>query len=213
MEFLILSDIHFRKKFEEKKMNFLINLIKEYENIIINGDLYEAVYIKPKAILNGRYKPLWELLKQKNTVYIYGNHDPQHKSEKVAKYISKKQYDYLKIKLGDNCYHIEHGHKLGFKLGNFPNFIYIPLDYISYEIQHYFDFLTRYLGSKWNKIILNHRRINNIIKNNEILICGHTHVKTIDLNNRFINGGYIKYGRGSYVVISDKNTSLMPVKY
>lgn len=213
MEYLILSDIHLRKGFEKKKMNFLIELIKKYNNIIINGDLYEARYIKPDSLLNGKYKPLLNLLREKDTIYIYGNHDPKDKSDLVAKYISKKQYEYLKIKLGNRCYHIEHGHNLGFGSDNTSDFVFRIIDNISYQIQKYFDFLTHYLGSNWNKIIIKNRRSTRLINETETLVVGHTHVKCIDLNNKFINGGYIKYGRGSYVVISDSKTELITVKY
>lgn len=214
MKYLILSDIHFRKKFEKKKMEYLIKLINGFENIIINGDLYEARYIKPKTMIEGPYKPLMEILKNRNTIYIYGNHDPKRKSEELAKYISKNQYDYLKLKIGENCYHIEHGHRLGFGIDNTPDLVFRIIDEVSYQIQKYFDFLTVFLGGKWNKVILKHRRLTNIIKDFETLIVGHTHVKTIDFTNKFVNGGYIKYGRGSYLIITENgNTELLNVKY
>lgn len=214
MKYLILSDIHFRKKFEKRKMEYLINLINGYENIIINGDLYEARYTKSSCMINGPYKPLMDLLKTKNTAYIYGNHDPKRKSEELAKYISKNQYDFLKLKIGENSYHIEHGHRLGFGIDNTPDFIFMVIDILSYQIQKYFDFLTVFLGSKWNKMILKHRKLTDLVKDFETLVVGHTHVKTLDFTNKFVNGGYIKYGRGSYLIIDDLGKpELLKVKY
>ncbi len=214
MEYLVISDIHLRNKLEPKKMNFLMNLIKNYQNIILNGDFYEARYTNAENFLKGKYKPLIDLLRSKNTYYIFGNHDPEYKSKKVADYITNKQFQFLKIQIGDTKFHIEHGHRLGFEEDAASDLLFHVVDTISYLIQKYFNFLVVILGSKWNSIIKKHRRFTKLIEEFEILVVGHTHVKSLELKERFVNGGYIKYGRGSYLVISDdKSTQLKQVKY
>ena len=91
MEYLILSDSHFEVGTKTVKINFYTNLISKYDNIILNGDFYEAKFIKPNTFLNSKLKPLLDALHSKNVVYLYGNHDPKVDAIEFAEYISKEQ--------------------------------------------------------------------------------------------------------------------------
>ena len=214
MEWLILSDLHLNSKVKPSKLNFLLNLVGRYDNIIINGDLYEAKYTDPNKFINSGYKPLLDLFKAKNTIYLWGNHDPQKKGEIVAKYFAKKHLPYYKITLGNKKYHIEHGHRLSTpeteELGDKTSWF---LDTVLGPIEKYCPPLVKYEGTKWNNRILRDRYIDGLIKPDEILICGHTHVKIYQLQNNYINTGSSKNGTGNYLVINETGCNLQGFKY
>ena len=214
MNWLILSDLHLRLKTNQTLLDFLIKLIAKYDNIIINGDLYEAKYTNPHKFINSGYKPLLDLLKTKNTIYLWGNHDPKNKAQIVADYFTKNHLPYYKIGLGDKKYHIEHGHRLSTpKTENFNDKLSWLLDTILGQFEKYCPPLVKYEGTKWNNLIIKNRYLDGLIKLDEILICGHTHVKVYPMQNNYINTGSSKNGKGHYLVLNENSHDLKEFRF
>lgn len=215
MEYLILSDLHLRSGYEKNKAEYLMNLISRYSNIIINGDFYEAVYYNANQFLNSRYKDLIDLLKSRNTIYLYGNHDPKEYAQKVAEYVSNgNAFTEYKIDIGGKKYHIEHGHRLAHeKEIKFNPRIVRYIDAVSYLIERICPWLALHQGRKWNKTVLKQRYLDGRISTDEILVCGHTHAEVFDLENKYVDSGYTKYGKGNFIVINEDGIKMTPFTY
>lgn len=213
MEYLILSDSHFEVGTKTVKINFYTNLISKYDNIILNGDFYEAKFIKPNTFLNSKLKPLLDALHSKNVVYLYGNHDPEVDAKRVAEYISNEQAIYKKVEINGQKYHIEHGNRLAPPdSDNYPDWLLGPMNFIGGMIQKFLPFVTMYMGTKWNNSVIEKRYNDGIIKQNELLICGHTHVTVNRPEINYINSGSSMFNGGNYIVINETGYKIYPFR-
>ncbi len=216
---LIFSDTHLHKEFEEEKFLFLKKIISEADRVIIAGDFWEAKLMTFDEFVNSFWNQLFPLLKKKNTVYIYGNHDKKELSDKRVSLFSDIQTDQYKFTSCGKTFVVEHGNRF------FSKFYYLAFTGIGkYILPSKFTikwihsklekFLTRTYGKEF--IQKRFRKFNNEIKmqmrkeftNDEILICGHTHAAEIDLKHNFINTGIIRHGIAQYVVIDGDDISL-----
>jgi len=95
MKYIIFSDTHLGKDYEEKRALFLKEVIKDCDKVIIAGDFWEGLQITFDQFINSPWKELFPYLKKKNTVYIYGNHDPKGScDERVSLFSSKQAQQY-----------------------------------------------------------------------------------------------------------------------
>ncbi len=223
MKILIISDIHITK-FELKKLKLLQEIIEKHDKVIINGDLWDSWHITAEEFINSKYKKLFPLLLEKETVYIFGNHDPE--STITSRQISKFAVEYgnsYEFKLGETLYHLEHGHLYLNKYYNYslPNKFYeklvgleIPLIYtlaeeftrIGYKIYPKLQ-LNSKMMIKWNEFVKHNK------PKNKFYIIGHTHKAEVDKKNKFANSGAIYYGHASYLTLEEDNIDLKKLKY
>lgn len=217
MRTIIFSDTHLTEKFDPAKFNFLYDLCQNADKIIVNGDFWEGWYTDARRFVNSKWGVLFRLMKSKNAIFIYGNHDPERNSKEVAKYFSTEQHLFFNLKVGDKNLHIEHGHRLFptvdhyLSEGVIEKFLRIP-----FRIWWFFEgWIYKLLGPKkadiGNKVILQNR--DNYIKNKSILICGHTHASMFELDERYINSGFIMHGFASYIQIENDEIDLITKKY
>lgn len=211
--YLVLSDLHLDDKFSESKQNSLCAIISKFDNIILNGDTYEACVVEAKQMLNSNYKPLFKLLKSKNTRYLFGNHDRKPQSNTFAQTVSRFQGEYQKLSIGGFKYHIEHGDRLMDKRPGPNPKTYIRKHKLVNFVEQYFPILPWYVGRNWNKQALKNRFKDGLLKQDEILICGHTHVKVFDLKNKYIDTGKTKFGKGNYLIINPKGVKMFEFRY
>jgi len=211
--YLVLSDLHLTKRFEKGKEAYLTNLIKKYKNIILNGDFYEAMIYSKQDLVKSGYGKLFKLLKSKNTYYLPGNHDPIEYSKAVAESVSNNIADFVKLNIGGFKYHIEHGHLLC-RHEKKPNpFKFKIKYYLFHPIQKYLPVSTFTVGSLWNRKVLKNRHLHPQVKDDEILVCGHTHVKVFDLKKKYVDLGRTQFGSGNYAVIDEKGIRMVGFKY
>ncbi|KUK82735.1 MAG: Metallo-dependent phosphatase, partial [Microgenomates bacterium 39_6] len=85
MKTLIFSDTHLTDRLDPKKMAFLKKIINKADQVIINGDFWDGAFISFDQFLSSPWQELFSLLKKKQTIYIYGNHD---KKERCGKGVS-----------------------------------------------------------------------------------------------------------------------------
>lgn len=216
MKTLIFSDTHLRIDFEDKKYIFLRKIISHADRVIINGDFWEGNGILFESFLNSSWNKLFPLLKQKNCVYIYGNHDDKTLSDNRVKRFSIHQTSRYIMKIKDRELVIEHGDLYC----PFPD-INIPVS--SNILQFLFDQWERWMlfffGSSYQKIFF--QRFNNKIKQsiqnkltkNQLYVCGHTHCAEIDYKHRFINTGIIRHGFAQYLMIENEIITLKEERY
>jgi predicted phosphodiesterase len=213
MRTLIFSDSHLNG-FKEKKYNLMSSLISEADQVIINGDFWEG-YVHPfRDFLASPWCTLFPLLKKKKTIYIYGNHDKKILSNDQVKLFSDQQLQRFELKAGEKTYIFEHGNRFC----SFGDEGMNPFDPKLKQSTQITDVIQNFVVSYTNKafIRLLLQRFNNTIKqkvapelkDNEIYVCGHTHLAEFDEKNRFVNSGFINYGLAQYLIL--ENNALTP---
>jgi predicted phosphodiesterase len=218
---IVFSDTHLTHKFNQRKYNFLKKIILSGDKVIINGDFWDGYLIKFSQLLDSKWNMLFPLLKSKNTVYVYGNHDRRKKSDWRVNLFSVKQTEKYEIHTNKNTFIFEHGNKfrpcmdetkLKFLLIS-PIIKSVNLAEKLCHKRKQSKKLMNWFLSKSNKRIK--LIINNEAIENKIYVTGHTHMAEKDLDNHFLNSGIIRYGIGQYLIIdTDKNKiELIEEKY
>ncbi|MDD3474926.1 MAG: metallophosphoesterase family protein [Candidatus Dojkabacteria bacterium] len=213
---LVLSDTHLGK-YDKKKDTFLKNLVKDYNNIIINGDFWDSWATSFKDFINSEYKELFELLKSKNTIYIYGNHDYRAEYDKKSgDTFSNFQGIEYDTKIGNRDFHFEHGHRYFFNTKNplFVNYYYIidKIPFLGPMTNNITELTYKVFPSKVGKNKISTKRNSYVkeIKAKDIYyVMSHTHIPDIDEENKYINTGCIVGNFLSYVVIDNQGNPLL----
>ncbi len=213
-----MSDLHLLPSFVPTKYEFLQKLISQCEQLIINGDLWSYYHNSFDDFFNSEWNKLFPLMLSKNAIYIYGNHDEARWSDSRVNQFSKIQTDQYKIQTESNTFYIVHGHRILY--GNAgPNILALNIKKaVHFEKLRYFiearligttstsPFLT-ILNKKLKKYAIEH------LKQGEILVTGHTHHPEVDLENRFINEGFVNFGLAHYLEINEDSFELKFAKY
>lgn len=212
MKTLVFSDTHLGR-YDGDKDRFLRELISNYERIIINGDFYDSWSVEFAQFVNNEYPQLISLLKNKETIYILGNHDSIEKVDaRLIEDFSIYYGDQYEISIGNELFHFEHGHKFVDTMDNLLYKVYFSL----------IDLLPKFLRRTLYKFsMLGYRlfpeRIGRArvgIKRNRIIkkvkprdkyyVVGDTHVAEHDKECKFINTGCILGNHTSYITIDSK---------
>lgn len=208
MKILVFSDSHLKIPFEEKKYQFLESLIQPIDHVIINGDFWDGYFITFDQFVNSPWQGLFPLLKSKNTVYIYGNHDRAAFADNRVNEFSDVQTMRHQLENGDKTFIFEHGNRLYTTPDEYfhsQRFLKINSTFFNTLERNFIQRfgqkrLIKIMGSKNNKI---KKKIAHELKENEYFVCGHTHCAEFDEENRFINSGFIKHGIAQYLYIED----------
>src|SRR3989338_228340 len=202
MKILVFSDSHLTEKFEEKKFNFLKKIIRQADQVVINGDFWDGYLTTFDRFISSGWSKLFPLLKAKKTIYLYGNHDRKSYMDKNADLFSDLQTYSYRLKLNGKTFKFEHGNNihpiLDEKLPRSINKLNTII--IGFLLERFSS--LKFILKRANKIM---KRINKKNSNkNEILVCGHSHWSEFDLKNRFINTGFIENGVAKYLLIDDE---------
>jgi predicted phosphodiesterase len=211
MNTLVISDTHLGK-YDKEKESFLKKLIEKYERIIINGDFWDNWGGSFEELVNSDYKELLSLLKSKETIYIYGNHDYRAESQKhLGEIFSDKQGINFDINIGGKDFHFEHGHRFFHeqKKVRFRNYYYlidkVPL--LGPLVYKLMNFSYNLFPAKVTKNKMATRRNDYVksIKPREInYVMSHTHIPEVDERNKFFNTGCIMGKFFSYLLIDEQ---------
>jgi len=207
---VIFSDTHLTDKFDEKKFNFIKEIINEGDQVIIDGDFWDGRIINFNEFISSPWQELFPLLKNKNTVYVYGNHDKKSRSDQKTSLFSRLQTESYTLQSGEKTFIIEHGNRLNLAFDRLVDRLNPPK-----LIEYVFDFWENTMLKLFGKDFFRwfYRRFNNEIKSkigkevddDTYYVFGHTHCAEIDLENHFIDGGFIRHGLGQYLLIEDGN--------
>lgn len=219
MRTLILSDTHLRSVFQKNKFNFLYTLFSSVDRIIINGDFFDGHLITFSDFIRSPWNKLFPLMREKNTVYIYGNHDIAHMSDERVNLFSIQQADEFRLPVGNKTLVIMHGHQIVL-FGTDPPFWpvtgwwkFFALVYEFFE-ELYVKLFGKYFS--WQYTPFNNIMKRWIIKNlhdNEILVTGHIHSAEFNVGKKFINTGITRHGLAQYLLIEGEQLRLVHKRY
>lgn len=224
MKIAVISDTHLGNQFDKSLFKYLKNIILKHDKILILGDFWESYQITLKQFINSPWKKLFKMLKSKKAIYIWGNHDYRTKNNLVYSFCDMYCESYS-LKWKDQVFNFEHGHQYytdtkdqKCKIRLLPTFITKYLLKINGFEQHNKNEADDYIESLLQNKPLRDPDKNNRMKHNSKgpnvwLITGHTHRPEIDYSNRYINTGFISYGFGSYLQITDNKLNLIVEKY
>lgn len=216
MKTVIISDVHLTHRFDERKFLFLKELFSSCDRVILNGDFWDGYTTTFDRFVTSPWKKLFPLLKKKNAVYLYGNHDQKIFSDKRTTSFSIAQKDSHTIRANGETYHIEHGHVLCPSIDMVFPISRGSLFYINAVFQR-LEQLFSFLKNPHN-IILKHENMKTKKKLRKMrftswYLCGHTHYAEIDVKNKFANSGYVQFGKASYLIVDSSGISLHTKKY
>jgi len=210
MKTLIFSDTHLTHRFEPKKYDFLKKLFESVDEIIINGDFWDGLSTSFESFINSKWQALFPLMKEKNTVYVYGNHDFKHMSDHRVELFSIKQFEEYTLQTNPKKLILRHGHQhtpsiqnkfKNKKLLKLINDLYDPAEKWALGIFGK-KFFQKTLYGKFNHWILEYAQTN--LGPDEILVCGHSHNAVFSPEKKFINSGFIRHGLAQYLIVENK---------
>lgn len=219
MKILVISDTHLTPKFEERKFRAISSIIGDHDKVIINGDFWDGYICKFNDFYKSSWKALFPILKNKETAYIFGNHDEKKFNDilKLNSFAAVSGHN-LTLNYESYKYYFEHGHRfipLGDEKANINSKTFKAGLYFFNNIEK---MLIKSSGDlyqkftiKYNTIIKN--RSANLRKNFDFLFCGHTHAQEIDTKSSFVNSGVFKFGLGQYVTIYKNEIKPFTVRY
>jgi len=226
---LIISDTHLTPKFNKNKYKELKILFTKFDKIILNGDILDNFWNYKKTI-NSKWSELFKILKTKETIYIYGNHDPKSPQllDQITKFTKHQTSNYT-LKIQDKELIIFHGDQICPMPTNYLNkkstnnrqktlkFLLQKWRLIGYPLAlTYMKISQKYPNTLGKSYINSIKKENNKMKEyglnkftkNQILICGHSHYSQIDLKNNFINSGANCYNKLQYITIINNKIKL-----
>lgn len=201
MSLLIISDIHLGKRFDKNKFNYLKNLVSKYDEIILNGDFWDYYSVSFDDFVNSEWNKLFPVMEDK-TIYIYGNHDQEKWVDSRVKLFSKKQTNKHELIIKDKRYIFIHGHTIG-HTGLPHNIFFIKIFRISRLniLALMLDYLIAVVSKNEYKDI---ETFAGNLEENEILVTGHKHIPTINLDKKYAVSGCVLFGKSSYLEIGER---------
>lgn len=218
MTTIIFSDTHLTARYNRQKFKFLEKIINSADRIIINGDFWDSYFCTFDEFLNSKWKKLFPLLKAKETIYLYGNHDTEKDNDARVNLFSNEQGLSYKFNYKTKKVMVEHGHRFDqTRLDLLPTFsrykkFFRAVSWAAY----YVELINTIFLKNWAHNLENMALKEQLLTTSnsyDINILSHTHFPEIDLENGYINTGFIKFGRGSYVVFGEKKIELVRRKY
>lgn len=209
MKTLIFSDLHASDQPNPQQLALLQQVISAADSVIINGDFWDHYVTTFDRFLHSDWQQLFPLLKQRNTIYLMGNHDPRESmDERWQRFADRLEYAY-ELRRGKTVFKIEHGHQHAYAFDlYFPNLtrrlkgIYPFFDRVEQGGHWLTPVYRAYLRKAHDDQELRqyahaHRRPN------QWHIFSHTHKQRKDDLERYLNPGQFRCGIGNWLTISD----------
>lgn len=226
---LILSDTHIGEVFAQKRCQALIELVQQYQRIILNGDFLDDMWDYSRTT-QSQWKPFFETLKNTYVIYLFGNHDRDTESLRAATAGFVDEYaDEYCISVGEKELVVMHGHTIyprpdGIlyqeKKTWFGRFFQVIARNVWYGVYRIVLWVRLHIERssllrRWQRPII--IRQNNRMKKyaqqhlepHQILICGHSHLSEDARDEQFINIGANCYDRLEYLEVKDTALNLV----
>lgn len=219
MRTIVFSDTHLTDYVRRSKLGFLRSIIESADRVIIAGDFWDSYLTTFDRFLNSQWSALFSLLKTRETIYLYGNHDPKSASDSRVNLFSTLQADEYRLSIGTQTLLIQHGHRIHPHLDErVPR--WLVNRYTTQVTALLQAGLFRALGPRRTLGLLNARENDAMrlwaathLKPNQILVTGHNDYGEIDLEHQFICTGLIRYGYASYLKIVDDELEIREATY
>jgi len=221
---LILADTHFSAQFESVCYKAIIRLIRSVDRVIINGDFWDDYLTTFDKFVTSDWQQLFPLLKQKQTIYIYGNHDREAFCDKRVKLFSVQQMDKYILETKNQAFLIEHGHSLAKEfeerhptLTNIFRKFYPWIDFHSQGegipgplIKYYIDFNHRRL---WQTMLDQLKGNTDWLIGQKHLLVGHCHFQLSNPELRIQSLGSFRWGWARYGIIDENGLKMFETRY
>lgn len=210
---LVISDLHLNYNYDPELSHYIVNLVRSVDQVIINGDFWDHYICSFDEFIASEWNQLFPLFREKNTVYIYGNHDKAKFMDDRVSFFSTKQADIYTLTSNDKKFVIEHGHRIAPEMDDrhptltrlfnrfYPRFYFYMLKDL---------WVTRFLH---RKLIEPTQEKNDIKIQKQVsrlnddsvtgYIFGHTHIFDESYTPKYINSGYFFAGEAHYLIIED----------
>ena len=198
---LILGDLHIGDINFDLTENF-ISLINsdDFDAIIIGGDTFDSWRGGPIGQLILKHKTILESLKDKNVIFIKGNHDKNLDELEKSGFVVRNYYEYLTPK--KQSVKILHGHEFDKYRKPFekPGRVVVFFEEKTNRLLKWLKLPLAFRITKlWfsldrHTVWLSLRRNTHLYSNNDVLVFGHTH---IPMHGQLKNGT-IFYNWGSW---------------
>lgn len=200
---LIFSDTHFSPKFNPRLYKKLVGLIRQADQVIINGDFWEGYFYSFDDFVNSPWKKLFPLLKKKKTIYLPGNHDPLSELDKRTKLFSNKVQKEYEFKSGNKTFVCTHGDQYIESPGKKSILIRSPF-WSSLLYAVYYAGMWLFREHFWKIYRFENTRLQKIQKEKypgKVLITGHTHL--IQNQQDYVNLGLMTFGFFQYTWVEN----------
>ncbi len=217
MKTLIFSDTHLSRVFDPLQFNYLKRIISAADLVIINGDFWDRSQGTFDQFMNSRWQPLFPLLKSRLAIYVFGNHDKRKWTDTRVNEFSVLQCQSIRIQNEVNQLLVMHGQSVSPQFDRY--ILKDPLRAICGWIGNrleatgldLFGKRSLTIGAVVNKSLRNYARQS--LRENEILICGHSHLAEYNFDAKFINSGINKDGVGQYIMVDEHNINFVEEFY
>jgi len=214
---LIISDIHLTHYFGRRKFEFLQQLFSSVDQVILNGDFWDGYLTTFDNFMRSRWNQLFPILKSKNTIYLFGNHDAQRFSDNRFHQFCNQAKLRHQIQLGEKTLQIEHGSEIMLKeASNYNPKLLVKIVALVINGIHWLG--TRVWGTRFYRIhqVWNAQGkdwVKHNLANREIIVTGHSHCAEFAPEEQFINSGCVQYGFAQYLLIKDGSIELKEEQY
>lgn len=168
--------------------------------------------VKAEKFVQSKWGGMFEVLAQREVIYLEGNHDRLKWIAPVAVAFAAVTASNYQIQLAGKKLLIEHGHRiLPGSNDKFP-IKYVPRHRVFGSMAWYRDGLgVRLKGPDHFKQYLKHNQkikawVENHLGPDEILVTGHTHAAEFAIEEKYINDGCVNAGYASYLEINEDET-------
>lgn len=218
MTTIIFSDTHLTNRFNKRKFKFLEKMINSADRVIINGDFWDSYFCTFDEFVNSKWNKLFPLLKSKETIYLYGNHDLKIDLDDRVNLFSNEQADVYSFNFKTKKVRVQHGHLFdSTRMDRLPFFNrYKKYLRLFAWFVYYIELINTRLFMNWAHKLENMAMKDKFMlerRSYEINVLSHTHSPELDLSIGYINTGFIKFGLGSYIVFGETKIELIKGKY
>ncbi len=216
MKYLVFSDSHLTDRFEPNKCKALLKAIDAADRVIINGDFWDGYLVSFNTFVTSQWSTkLFPLLKKKQAVYIFGNHDTQKMADNRTRLFSNIQTNQYKLTSGGKTFIFEHGHRIAPMADETLNVKQGVVIKIAQRVEKY---AVAIIGPRvffilYAYLIKQYKKSASQLNSDEVLVVGHTNTPEIDLDHKYINTGYCNIGLCHYVLIDNGTLSAAVKKY
>ncbi|GMR19064.1 MAG: hypothetical protein BMS9Abin34_189 [Patescibacteria group bacterium] len=214
------SDTHLtHHRFNPKKFSYLANIIRSADQVAIVGDFWDGMRCSFDQFIRSPWRALFPLLKSKDAIYLYGNHDLEEWCDERVNRFSTRQAEAADITAGTFNLRLEHGHRIApDPITKNPKILNIPLigwvDFIFTSV-----IPVTLFGERWTEISgrestrLMRERAKELSANGQWLVCGHSHLAQLDPAVKYANCGFIGLGRAQYLRVNEYSIDLINTRF
>lgn len=230
---MILSDLHLGEKFNKKRLHAFLDIMQNFDQIILNGDVLDDFWDYQETIKSS-WEPLFDLLSRKKVIYLFGNHDRDslalRKSTESFVDVYANSYQ---LSVGERELIIMHGDAIyprpdGILYQEKTTFFGILAQktaQVLWKIVYPIFLIVRLFIEKYpnslakiqrpfvrpqNRAMIEYAQTK--LESHQILVCGHSHFAQFSPDEQFINSGANLYDRIEYLAVENGELSLVVKK-